>query len=243
MKNAAAEKAPNSVTMPAINPKPSHTKRFSGSNHEQFSLILINQVASTMWTAHSDEKGRQAQIASCLEAMVGISPQDESEGMLAAQMVAIHNAAMECFRRAMIKEQPLAGRQQNLSFANKLTRSYALALETLDKHRGKGQQKVTVEHVHVHQGGQAIVGNVQNGAGAQPKNRGTSRCKSKLPMHLSLRCGAHSRRSGKPCRNGAMNNGRCRMHGGQVYWRSKRQQECLKSMGTIRQRNRRGERR
>ncbi|KKN33856.1 hypothetical protein LCGC14_0799360 [marine sediment metagenome] len=27
-------------------------------------------------------------------------------------------------------------------------------------------------------------------------------------------CGAHSRRSGKPCRNGAMNNGRCRMHGG-----------------------------
>ena len=106
----------------------------------------------------------------CLEAMVGISPQDESEGMLAAQMVACHNAAMECFRRAMIKEQPLAGRQQNLSFANKLTRTYALAMEALDKHRGKGQQKVTVEHVHVHQGGQAIVGNVQTGAGVQPKS-------------------------------------------------------------------------
>jgi len=39
---------------------------------------------------------------------------------------------------------------------------------------------------------------------------------SKLPMHLSLRCGAHSRRSGKPCRNGAMTNGRCRMHGGKA---------------------------
>jgi hypothetical protein len=35
-----------------------------------------------------------------------------------------------------------------------------------------------------------------------------------LPMHQSKRCGAHSRRSGKPCRNGAMKNGRCRMHGG-----------------------------
>jgi hypothetical protein len=28
------------------------------------------------------------------------------------------------------------------------------------------------------------------------------------------RCGAHSRRSGQPCRQPAMANGRCRMHGG-----------------------------
>lgn len=35
-----------------------------------------------------------------------------------------------------------------------------------------------------------------------------------MPMHLSPRCGAHSRRTGKPCRNPAMKNGRCRMHGG-----------------------------
>jgi hypothetical protein len=37
-----------------------------------------------------------------------------------------------------------------------------------------------------------------------------------LPMHLSPRCGAHSRRTGKPCKNGAMANGRCRMHGGKA---------------------------
>jgi hypothetical protein len=35
-----------------------------------------------------------------------------------------------------------------------------LPVEALSRHRGKGQQKVTVEHVHVHAGGQAIVGNV-----------------------------------------------------------------------------------
>ena len=170
MKKTEAKKEPNTVTMPSVNPKASQSKPLSGSNHEQFTLILVNQVASSMSTAHSDEKDRQKQIASCLEAMVGISPQDESEGMLAAQMVACHNAAMECFRRAMIKEQPLAGRQQNLSFAYKLCRTYTLHMEALDKHRGKGQQKVTVEHVHVHQGGQAIVGNVQTGAGVQPKS-------------------------------------------------------------------------
>jgi hypothetical protein len=37
---------------------------------------------------------------------------------------------------------------------------------------------------------------------------------SRLPMHLSPRCGAHARTTGQPCRNGAMKNGRCRMHGG-----------------------------
>jgi uncharacterized protein YjcR len=36
---------------------------------------------------------------------------------------------------------------------------------------------------------------------------------SKLPMHMSPRCGARTR-SGKPCQSPAMPNGRCRMHGG-----------------------------
>jgi hypothetical protein len=36
---------------------------------------------------------------------------------------------------------------------------------------------------------------------------------SKLPMHLSPRCGARSR-SGSPCQSPAMLNGRCRLHGG-----------------------------
>lgn len=32
--------------------------------------------------------------------------------------------------------------------------------------------------------------------------------------HAALRCGAHARTTGKPCRAPAMANGRCRMHGG-----------------------------
>ena len=33
-------------------------------------------------------------------------------------------------------------------------------------------------------------------------------------MHDSPRCGAYARTTGQPCKNGAMPNGRCRMHGG-----------------------------
>ena len=92
--------------------------------------------------------------------------------MIAAQLVACHNASMECYRRAMIGEQTFEGRRENLSQANKLSRTYATLLESLNRHRGKGQQKVTVEHVHVHEGGQAIVGNVESpGGGFAPKSK------------------------------------------------------------------------
>jgi hypothetical protein len=36
---------------------------------------------------------------------------------------------------------------------------------------------------------------------------------SNLPMHLSRRCGARTRR-GSLCQSPGMSNGRCRMHGG-----------------------------
>ena len=102
--------------------------------------------------------------------MVGIESKDEMEGMIAAQIVACHNAAMECYRRAAIENQTLQGRQENLNQANKLSRTHAMLLETLNRHRGKGQQKVTVEHVHVHEGGQAIVGNVETQGRARARS-------------------------------------------------------------------------
>jgi hypothetical protein len=49
--------------------------------------------------------------------------------------------------RSSRPEQTFEGRRENLSQANKLSRSCAVLLEALNRHRGKGQQKVTVEHV------------------------------------------------------------------------------------------------
>ena len=90
--------------------------------------------------------------------------------MMAAQLIAAHNAAMECYRRAMIPQQSFEGRRENLNQANKLSRTYATLLEALNRHRGKGQQKVTVEHVHVHAGGQALVGMVEAQGGCSAKS-------------------------------------------------------------------------
>ena len=44
-----------------------------------------------------------------------------------------------------------------------LLRTFTAQVEALQRYRGKGQQKVTVEHVNVNAGGQAIVGTVHPG--------------------------------------------------------------------------------
>jgi hypothetical protein len=101
--------------------------------------------------------------------------------------------------------------RDNLSQANKLSRTYAVLLDALNRPRGKGgQQKVTVEHVHVHEGAQAIVGNVESRGGSYGNRRNNP---MHLPMHRAPRCRARTRR-GSPCQSPAMKNGRCRMHGG-----------------------------
>jgi hypothetical protein len=139
-------------------------KDLSGSDSGHFTLTLANQVWRSLfqpegtpeWTV---DLGRMA----ALGALEGIAPRDPLEGMLAAQMVATHDTAMDCFRRAQLPNQTFEGRRMNLEFATKLMRSYAALVETLDKHRGKGQQVVRVEHVTVNAGGQAIVGAVSQG--------------------------------------------------------------------------------
>ena len=143
-------------------------KGASGSQSVHFQRELLDQVAASLWLPEwkSNEQKLQAAKAA-YEALQEIAPRSELEGMLAAQMIASHNAAMECLRRAMIPDQTVAGREQNLKHATKLMGLYERQLAALDKHRGKGQQKITVEHVTVEAGGQAIVGNVLQEGGEQ----------------------------------------------------------------------------
>jgi hypothetical protein len=136
-------------------------KAIGGSMSDDWNNILANQTIQTLWLKNADAEEIWRQRHAAVDALIGISPRDEFEGMIASQLVACHNASMECYRRAMIGEQTFEGRRENLSQANKLSRTYAALLDALNRHRGKGQQKVTVEHVHVHSGGQAIVGTVE----------------------------------------------------------------------------------
>jgi hypothetical protein len=94
-----------------------------------------------------------------LSAIRGVGPKDEVESMLAAQMAAVHMATMTFAKRlAMVENIP---QQDSAEKAfNKLTRTFTAQVEALKRYRTGGEQKMTVEHVTVNDGGQAIVGNV-----------------------------------------------------------------------------------
>ena len=94
--------------------------------------------AHTLGLNRSDGEARERRHRAALAGLIGIGPQDEVEGMIAAQLIATHNATMECYRRAMLGEQTLEGRRENLNQANKLARTYATLIGALNRHRGKG---------------------------------------------------------------------------------------------------------
>jgi hypothetical protein len=57
---------------------------------------------------------------------------------------------------------------------NKLARAFAAQVEAFKRYRTGGQQTVTVEHVTVNDGGQAVVGNVTHGGRGSRQNQGAT---------------------------------------------------------------------
>jgi len=136
-----------------------------GTTNGDFMSCLLSQLTN------AGTKGSEPNpdgINFMLAVITGIEPKDQMEAMLAAQMAAVHMATMTFARRLNhvdnIPQQDSAERA-----FNKLARTFTTQMEALNRYRGKGQQKMTVEHVHVYEGGQAIVGNMQGGGGNQKK--------------------------------------------------------------------------
>lgn len=141
----------------------------TGSKSLALGLALIERAINALWIPDkSDKEAVSKAMDLAVEALAELKPRDAAEGMLAAQMIASHEAAMECMRRAMLPNQTFEGRDQNLKHAAKMMSLYERQLAALDKRRGGGRQKITVEHVTVQAGGQAIVGDVHAEALAPP---------------------------------------------------------------------------
>ena len=157
--SSAVAKAPRKLTLEERMDR--LAQKATGASSPETGAVRLSQVTNTLWLGNSDAMAEAATVVDVMQTMEELAPRDGFERMLINQMMAVHHATMECFRRAMISQQSFEGRDSNLKHAQKLTAMYAVQLETLNKHRGKGQQKVTVEHVNVAAGGQAIVGNVE----------------------------------------------------------------------------------
>lgn len=131
-----------------------------GTDNSAFASLLAEQLGQLSVVKLDGAESVSENVVNAHIAMVrGIAPTDEIEAMLACQMAAVHmltmGAATTAYRGAGIERRDLA-----IAQINKLTRTFSTQMEALKRYRSKGDQRVTVEHVHVHEGGQAVVGNV-----------------------------------------------------------------------------------
>ena len=100
-------------------------------------------------------------VNAALAMIEAAAPKDEIEGALAVQMACSHNAAMAVLARFAGG----GGTERRVialgTTAARLLKAFALQAEALRRRRAGGQQYVRVEHVHVNDRGQAIIGNVK----------------------------------------------------------------------------------
>jgi hypothetical protein len=146
----------------------------TGSTDLSFSYMLLTKCiqASCIGTKQEDEEIYQRTSNAITNALTAMKPQDEIEGMLISQLIALHFQSMQYLGCAANKEATTEGRDNNINRSTKLSRLYNETLEALMRYRRRGEQKVTVthQHVQVNDGGKAIVGNVINGGGEQQQN-------------------------------------------------------------------------
>lgn len=157
-------------TADLLRPKAGEPNPITGSDNPAFSRHLLSAVGSTLWFPEGTPPEQiVTATAAALSAVQGFVPRDPVEGMMAAQAVALHHAAMECFRRAMIPAQPSEVADRLRRQGANLSRAMVDMAEAIDRRRGKGPHVVRVERVVVQDGGQAIVGAITPGGGSNAK--------------------------------------------------------------------------
>jgi hypothetical protein len=127
-----------------------------GAGSGEFLATILVQLCSVCTTK---DTVNEAQLNLMFSVLRGIHPRDQMEAMLGIQAAAIHWEIMSQLERVA----GLTGTVQQeipIGSINGLARTYAKLMVTLKQYRTGGEQKVTVQHVSVNEGGQAIVANM-----------------------------------------------------------------------------------
>lgn len=167
---------------------------FVFTKNDDLAMCFFRQIMRATQNYYTDEENEQFEKYrdSAIYTFAIIKPANEVEAMLAAQMVAGYHASMKCFERASIIDQPPEFIDMYFKHAEKLSKMYIEQMLALNKMRGKGRQTVEVRHIHIHEGGQAIVGNINSEGG---------RGKKKIEEQPHAKQVAHAPEQAMPCQD------------------------------------------
>jgi hypothetical protein len=123
---------------------------------------FVNATLFQLQTAARLPNSGVSEIAvnAALSLIENAKPRDELECALVIQMACTHSAAVAVVGRiggAHGSDRHVA---MMASAASRLMRTYAIQVEALRRLRNGSSQIVRVEHVHVSEGGQAVIGHV-----------------------------------------------------------------------------------
>jgi hypothetical protein len=99
-------------------------------------------------------------INAALAMIEGFAPQNEMEAALAVQMACTHIATMSVLARLGPGGGPEDRAVRLASATARLLRAFSTQFEVYRRLRHGGDQYVRVEHVHINEGAQAVIGNV-----------------------------------------------------------------------------------
>lgn len=138
-------------------------KAFLSSDDPNYrGALLISELANCLPL-------REFALDRAASLMRSLKPRTSLEVLLCSQMIAIHAGALNALGQAANTES-LESADLWTARANRLCRTFVMQIEALQSLRSKGKQRITVKHVNVNLGGQAIMGSVTALPGGVEKN-------------------------------------------------------------------------
>lgn len=128
-----------------------------GTASSDFTLNALNQLSNSCHTSGPvlNQQALNAQIA----LVAAVAPENELEAALALQMAATHDLSMHLIAKAKHSDR-LEHMREYGNLATKAARTFTTQMKALSDLRRGGEQ--VVRHIHVHEGGQAVVAETIN---------------------------------------------------------------------------------
>ncbi|HHF7367430.1 TPA: hypothetical protein ACPSKY_002563 [Legionella bozemanae] len=138
------------------------------TKHNKFTRQLIKENVLASNNIRNKNFDMDNAEAMSIEGLSALGAIDGLQSMLAAQMLSIHQLQQKSMTFANAVDD-IQLKQYYTNSAIKLSNCFVQQASLLAKLQGIAGQKIIVERVDVHQGGQAIVGNIQGGMGNKEK--------------------------------------------------------------------------
>lgn len=154
-----SEKKPKeTVRRIALDPDPKGTRKaIGGAAHDEWNDLLVSRVSLALPINQNDEALATRATTAVCSGMIDMKPSDPIEGILIAQLMVANQASLAMYQRAWSqRSEHFEARTKYLALADKAARTVVMLTERLDHHRGRGQQKIVVQHTTVN-ADQAVV--------------------------------------------------------------------------------------